>query len=184
MSNLAAHQSKCGAIATLSRFLHSATLQGGLLGRMKQRIRGLIMTIGSLTSSEQTTAIKAVSATNDVRTLVANHLGVSVGRVTDEAHFTDDLGADWLDRLELMMVVEDRFAGVEITDADVDRIEAVGDLIRHIETVDSERRRRGAAPVVRKLFGPHLARAMRPTKRQEGCKQVASFFETWGRRDA
>jgi acyl carrier protein len=97
------------------------------------------MILGSLTSSDQTTAIKEVFATNDVRTLVANHLGVSIERVTDEAHFTNDLGADWLDRFELMMVVEDQFAGVEITDADVDRIEVVGDLIRHIETVDNER---------------------------------------------
>jgi acyl carrier protein len=174
---LARAASNCGAIATLSRFLNSATLQGGLLDHMSkafQRIGGLTMMIGISTPSEQTTAIKEVFATNDVRTLVANHLGVSVGRVTDEAHFTDDLGADWLDRLELMMVVEDQFAGVEITDADVDQIEVVGDLIRHIETLDNERRRRGAAPVIRKLFGPRLARAM--SKRQEGCEQVALLF--------
>jgi acyl carrier protein len=61
------------------------------------------MTIDSLISSNQTTPI------SHVRTLIANHLGVSVGRVTDEAHFTDDLGADWLDRLELVMVIEDQF---------------------------------------------------------------------------
>lgn len=128
---------------------------------------------GSSTPSEQTTAIKEVFATSDVRTLVANHLGVSVARVTDEAHFTTDLGADWFDRLELIMVVEDHFAGLEITDADVDQIEVVGDLIRHIETVDNERRRRGAAPVVRKLFGPRIARAIKPTKQQEGSEQAA-----------
>jgi hypothetical protein len=61
--------------------------------------RGLAMSIASLTSTEQTTAIKAVFAANDVRALVANHLGVSVGRVTDEAHFTDDLGALFFLRL-------------------------------------------------------------------------------------
>jgi acyl carrier protein len=105
------------------------------------------MTIARLKSSQKATAMREVLASNDVRTLVANHLGVSVGRVTDEAHFTNDLGADWLDRLELMMVVEDHFAGLEITDADVDQIEVVGDLIRHIETVDNERRRRGAKAV-------------------------------------
>jgi acyl carrier protein len=132
------------------------------------------MTVGSLLSSEQTTPIKEAFATNDVRTLVADHLGVSVGRVTDEAHFTHDLGADWLDRHELMMVVEDQFAGVEITDADVDQIEVVGDLIRHIETVDNERRQQGVAPVTRKLFGPRLARAT--TKQQEDWEQVALFF--------
>ena len=69
-----------------------------------------MLMIGSLTPSEQTTAFKEIVATNDVRTLVANHLGVSVGRVTDEAHFTNDLGADRLDRLELMIVIEHRFA--------------------------------------------------------------------------
>ena len=87
---------------------------------------GLIKTIGSVTSSEQTTAIKAVFATNDVRTIIANHLGVSIEHVTDEARFTHDLGADRLDRLELMLVIEDQFAGLEITDADVDQIEVVG----------------------------------------------------------
>jgi len=137
---------------------------------------GLIMTIGGLTSSDQTTAIKAAFAANDVRTLIANHLGVSIGRVTDDAHFTHDLGADWLDRLELMVAVEDQFVGVEITDDEVDRIELVGDLIRHIETMDSERRRQGAAPVFSKLFGPHLARAMKPITQQKGCEQVALFF--------
>jgi acyl carrier protein len=134
------------------------------------------MTIGHLTSREQTKVIKATSATNDVRTLIANHLGVSVRRVTDDAHLADDLGADWLDRLDLMIAVEDQFAGVEITDDDVDRIELVGDLIRHIETLDSERRRRGAAPVFRNLFGPHVARAMKPTKQQKGCDEAALLF--------
>jgi acyl carrier protein len=134
------------------------------------------MTIGSLTLSEQITAIKEVFLSNDVCTLVANHLGVNVGRVTDEAHFSNDLGADRLDRLELMMMVEDQFPGVEITDDEVDRIEVVGDLIRVIETLDNERRRRGAAPVVRNLFGSRLARAVKPTKQQKGCEEIALIF--------
>jgi acyl carrier protein len=134
------------------------------------------MTIDSLTPSEQITAIKEVFPTNDIRTLVANHLGVGVGRVTDEAHFSNDLGADRLDRLELMMMVEVQFPGVEIRDNEADRIEVVGDLIRFIETVDNERRRRGAAPVVRNLFGPRLARAVNSTKQQKGFEEVALFF--------
>ena len=97
------------------------------------------MTIASLKSSQKTRAMREVLASNDVRTLIANQLGVDVKRVTDEAHFTDDLGADWLDRLELMIVIEDRFADVVITDEDIDQIEVVGDLIRHIENVDNER---------------------------------------------
>ena len=90
---------------------------------------------------QETTAMREVLASNDVRALIANQLGVDVKRVTDEAHFTDDLGADWLDRLELMIVIEDWFADVVITDEDINQIEVVGDLIRHIENVDDERRR-------------------------------------------
>jgi hypothetical protein len=68
---------------------------------MLYRFGGLVMTIASLKSSQKATTTKDVLASNDVRTLIANQLGVDIKRVTDEAHFTDDLGADWLDRLEL-----------------------------------------------------------------------------------
>jgi acyl carrier protein len=102
----------------------------------------LVMTIASLKSSQKATATTEVLAFNDVRTLIANQLSVDVKRVTDEAHLTDDLEADWLDRLELMIVIEDRFADVVITDEEVDQLEVVGDLIRHIENADHERRRR------------------------------------------
>jgi len=102
-------------------------------------MEGLVMTNRR---GQKTTAMREVLASNDVRTLFANQLGVDVKRVTDEAHFTNDLGADRLDRLELMIVIEHRFADVVITDEDVDQIEVVGDLIRHIENVDNERRRR------------------------------------------
>jgi len=99
------------------------------------------MTIASLKIDLNATARKEVLAAKDVRTLIAHQLGVDVKRVTDEAHFSDDLGADWLDRLELMIVIEDRFVDVVITDEDVDQIEVVGDLIRHIEDVNNDRRR-------------------------------------------
>jgi acyl carrier protein len=68
-----------------------------------------------------------------VRNVIAEYLGLDAKRVSDEAHFLKDLGADWLDRLELMIVMEDQF-GVEIGDEAVDRIQAVGDLIRFIES--------------------------------------------------
>jgi acyl carrier protein len=92
------------------------------------------MTITSLKSSQKATATSEVLASLDVRTLIANQLGVDVKRVTDEAHFTDDLGADWLDRLELMIVIEDRFADVVITDENIDQLEVVDDLIRTSKT--------------------------------------------------
>jgi len=137
------------------------------------------MTTGGLISSDQRTAIKTAFAAKDVRTLVASHLGISIGRVTDEAHFTDDLGADWLDRLELMMAVENQFAGLEITDDDVDRIEVVADLIRHIETMHGESRR-GAIPALSTSFRSRLLRALEPTKEQEGCEQVGFIFSRLG----
>ena len=89
----------CDAVATLSRSLTCATLRVGLPGRMPHGLTngGLSITTGNLISSEQ--RIKAALATIDVRTLVANRRGISIARVMDRAHFTNDLGADWLDRL-------------------------------------------------------------------------------------
>ena len=130
----------------------------------------------SLVLRERTTATKEVLASSDVRVLVANHLGVSVDRVADTTHFSHDLGADWLDRLDLVMVIEDQFPGLQISDDEVDRIELVGDLMRLIETVDDERRQRGAARVERNLFGPGLAHSVKPTKQQKGCEDGALFF--------
>ena len=50
------------------------------------------MTITSLKSSQKATATSEVFASLDVRTIIANQLGVDVKRVTDDAYFTDDLG--------------------------------------------------------------------------------------------
>jgi acyl carrier protein len=90
------------------------------------------MTFGSLSSTQQTTIRNEDFDIGNVRALIAGRLDVDVRRVTDDAHFSDDLGADWLDRLELMILIEDQFAGVEITGHDADQIEVVGDLIRYL----------------------------------------------------
>ena len=50
------------------------------------------------------------------------------------------LGADFLDRVELMLAIEDQFAGVEITDDDVEQIQVVGDLVRHVQNTSDTRR--------------------------------------------
>ena len=68
-----------------------------------------------------------------LRGLIAKQLGVDVSTCTSETHFTYDLGADFLDRVELMIAIEDQFAGVEITDDDVEQMQIVGDLIRHLQ---------------------------------------------------
>ena len=88
------------------------------------------MTIASLQIESNATAREEVLAAKGVRLLIAHRLGVDVKRVTDEAHFTDDLGADWLDRLELMIEI----GAQEFTDDDVDQIHVVGDLIRHVKS--------------------------------------------------
>lgn len=115
------------------------------------------MTLSSL-SSTQRIAAQQDFETDRVRALVAKYLGIDVGRVTDEAHFSDDLGADWLDRLELMILMEDEFTGVQITEDDADQIQVVGDLIRHIEITNHEQRggsgRRNAGPVFRRFVRP------------------------------
>ena len=68
-----------------------------------------------------------------VRKIIAAHLGIDPTRVTDEARFRDDLGADWLDRLEVILAIEDQVAGFEIADVVADQIDTVGDLMRVIE---------------------------------------------------
>jgi acyl carrier protein len=77
-------------------------------------------------------AMSAYSDIRDIRTFIADQLGIASELVTDELHFADDLECDWLDRLELAIAIEERF-GVELTQEEVDRIELVGDFIRHVE---------------------------------------------------
>jgi len=68
-----------------------------------------------------------------VKKMVADHLGVDETKVTDEANFIDDLGADSLDTVELVMAFEEEF-GSEISDSDAEKILTVGDAIKFIES--------------------------------------------------
>ena len=79
------------------------------------------------------------SLTAKVRNIIAKYFGIDSDRLTNEARLRDDLGADWLDRLELMIAIEDQVAGIEIDDVVVDQIDTVGDLMRVIESVDNVR---------------------------------------------
>ena len=73
---------------------------------------------------------KEVSA--KVKKIVADHLGIDEGKVTDEASFTDDLGADSLDTVELVMAFEEEFS-IEIPDEIAEKITTIKDAIEHIE---------------------------------------------------
>ena len=67
-----------------------------------------------------------------VKKIVVEHLGVEEEKVTPDASFIDDLGADSLDIVELVMAFEEEF-GVEIPDDAAEKIATVGDANRYIE---------------------------------------------------
>ena len=70
---------------------------------------------------------------NKVKKMVVDHLGVDESKVTEEASFIDDLGADSLDTVELVMAFEEEF-GSEISDSEAEKILTVGDAIKFIES--------------------------------------------------
>jgi acyl carrier protein len=70
--------------------------------------------------------------TERVKKIVTEHLGVEDGKVTPEASFIDDLGADSLDTVELVMAFEEEF-GIEIPDDAAETIQTFGDAVGFIE---------------------------------------------------
>ena len=68
-----------------------------------------------------------------VKKIVVEHLGVEPEKVVDKASFIDDLGADLLDIVELVMAFEEEF-GVEIPDDAAETILTVGDAVKFLET--------------------------------------------------
>ena len=67
-----------------------------------------------------------------VKKIVADHLGIDEVKVQDDSSFIDDLGADSLDTVELVMAFEEEF-GSEISDSQAEKILTVGDAVRFIE---------------------------------------------------
>ncbi len=67
-----------------------------------------------------------------VKEIIVEQLGVNPDQVTPEASFLEDLGADSLDTVELVMSFEEEF-GAEIPDEDAEKLQTVGDVIRYIE---------------------------------------------------
>jgi acyl carrier protein len=82
-------------------------------------------------ASVQHATVSQETALHDVRLLISEHLDFEARLVTRDTHFIYDLGADFLDRIELMIAIEDRF-DIEITDDDIEQFQVVGDLISHI----------------------------------------------------
>lgn len=67
-----------------------------------------------------------------VKEIVVEHLGVDADKVVENANFIDDLGADSLDTVELVMAFEEEF-GIEIPDDAAEKIATVGDAVKFIE---------------------------------------------------
>ena len=67
-----------------------------------------------------------------VKQIIVEQLGVDEGEVTPTASFVDDLGADSLDTVELVMAFEEAF-GIEIPDEDAEKIKTVQQIVDHIE---------------------------------------------------
>jgi len=68
----------------------------------------------------------------DVRKIIVEKLGVEEKQVTDDAHFINDLGADSLDTVELVMAFEEKFE-MEIPDEDAEKLTTVGATIKYVE---------------------------------------------------
>ena len=67
-----------------------------------------------------------------VKDIIVEQLGVNADQVTSESKFIEDLGADSLDTVELVMALEEEF-GQEIPDEEAEKLQSVGDVIKHIE---------------------------------------------------
>ena len=72
-----------------------------------------------------------------VKEIIVNELGVEPEKVTAEASFVEDLGADSLDTVELVMAFEEEF-GIEIPDEEAEKLQTVGDAIRYLNTHQAE----------------------------------------------
>jgi len=68
-----------------------------------------------------------------IKQIIVDQLGVDDSEVTMEASFIDDLGADSLDTVELVMALEEEF-GIEIPDEDAEKIVTVSDIMKYIES--------------------------------------------------
>ena len=72
------------------------------------------------------------SIEDKVRDIIVDQLGVNADQVTNEAKFIEDLGADSLDTVELVMALEEEF-GHEIPDEEAEKLQSVGDVVKYIE---------------------------------------------------
>jgi acyl carrier protein len=79
-----------------------------------------------------------MALTDDVKSIIVEQLHVTPEKVTDTAHFVDDLGADSLDIVELVMAFEEKFS-IEIPDEDSQQLVTVGKAVEYLEKKMAEK---------------------------------------------
>ena len=72
-----------------------------------------------------------------VKDIIVEQLGVNADQVTPDAKFIEDLGADSLDTVELVMALEEEF-GIEVPDEEAEKLQSVGDVTKYIEEMSSK----------------------------------------------
>ena len=110
-------------------------VQRGKVGRQvditEQELDGFLATEGSVKELSPELFIRQILVEDKIKALIAEQLGVKPEEVTPEASFIDDLGADSLDTVELIMALEEEFS-VEIPDEDAEKMTTVGDAIKYV----------------------------------------------------
>ena len=74
-----------------------------------------------------------MSLEEKVKDIIVDKLGVSADQIKEDANFIDDLGADSLDTVELVMAFEEEF-GIEVPDEEAEKLTSVGDVVKYIES--------------------------------------------------
>ncbi|MAE32474.1 MAG: acyl carrier protein [Verrucomicrobiales bacterium] len=76
------------------------------------------------------------SPADRIKKIIVEQLGVNEDQIKPEAKFIEDLGADSLDTVELVMALEEEF-GTEIPDEEAEKLQSVGDVVKYIEDTQS-----------------------------------------------
>ena len=100
-------------------------------------LSGSCRTYSRATNTNRTNFMAEKSIEEKVKDIIVEQLGVNPEQVTPQASFIEDLGADSLDIVELVMAFEEEF-GVEVPDEDAEKLQTVGDVIKYIEEKSSK----------------------------------------------
>jgi acyl carrier protein len=100
-------------------------------------LSGSCRTYSRATNTNRTNFMAEKPIEEKVKDIIVEQLGVNPEQVTPQASFIEDLGADSLDIVELVMAFEEEF-GVEVPDEDAEKLQTVGDVIKYIEEKSSK----------------------------------------------